>query len=293
MPARTGAATESAGTLQVVSAGESPAPPSGELLCMLCNGGAWLGVYLLVAFGRDEPMIWGVTAILLLTYWIYAGQHPALRYLLNLNPIEDVVAYVKRIEAAAPTISFHGECYHYETRTRWVTETYTDYETRHDFSSGRLETVPVTRTRQKLETYQERITTHTATEEFKFSAWRDQTRKLSGAIYHYQATRVAFALAVTPGDSETAAAFEAARTAFQDAHKDCDVHFDFSENIRVEGFKPRMLSIVDLSNKSPAMNSATYILFAAIGLGWPYLLWFNHRTVQGTFTFTKTFSIRA
>ena len=229
-----------------------------------------------------------ITIFATLAYLLNAFRSSALRYLWHLNLVEDVVTYIGRLQATPPQLGFSCECYHMETRTRYVTEHYTEYQHEYDSSSKCSRSVPVTKTRQKLETYQARVVTFSETERFKFARWEDISEQLTDIIYQYQATRIDFSFAVDAGDGTTQKRYNTVKQNFITKNQKRDSNFDFNEYCRIDGFHPKMLSIVDLKKKSPLLHWSCYVALTLCGLSWPYRIWFDRKTVYGVFMFRKS-----
>lgn len=136
----------------------------------------------------------------------------------------------------------------------------------------------------------ERVITLRPYHDFAFANWSDRSADLTEAIHRHQALCVVFRIIAEPADAPTASAHAAARNAFITRFRHYDARFHFSEAALAAGFKSRMLSIVDMARKSPALDFYAFVLFALLGLLAPYLLWFEHRTATGTFHFRKLFS---
>jgi len=234
---------------------------------------------------RDASL--AITVIATAAYLLNSFRASILGYLWNLNAVEDVVAYIRRLQTTPPQLGFSCECYHMETRTRYVTEHYTEYQHEYDSSSKSSRSVPVTKTRQKLETYQERVVTFSESERFVFARWEDISEKLTDTIYQYQATRVDFSFTVDAGDRATQKRYNTVKQNFIARNQERDSSFEFSEHCRIEDFHPKMLSIVDLKKKSPLMHWSCYVVFTLCGLSWPYRIWFDRKTVYGAFMFRK------
>jgi hypothetical protein len=90
--------------------------------------------------------------IMYIVSMVVAALIPAREYVANTKFDSGLLEHVEVVKAAQPTISMHGEAYHYETRT--------EHYTNSDGSSG-------TRTRQ------EKVTTHTACELLRFDYCED------------------------------------------------------------------------------------------------------------------------
>jgi hypothetical protein len=70
----------------------------------------------------------------------------------------EIGMYVEQLKRAPPLLSMICQCYHYETRTRYVTETYTEY----------VNEQSVMRTRTRIETYREKVVTYNGYETFHY-----------------------------------------------------------------------------------------------------------------------------
>ncbi|HTP38739.1 MAG TPA: hypothetical protein VMI92_04120 [Steroidobacteraceae bacterium] len=224
---------------------------------------------------RDLPVV--PAAASAAAYLIAALWHPAGRYLRNLRPVEDIVAYIRWMRSTTPIIRFNGECFHHELRRHWVIETCVGPD-------GKLHEREVPRDEW------ERIVTLRPIQDFAYASWADHSAHLTDAIYRHQALCVDFRIIAKPADASTAAALAAARDSFIARFANHDVRFHFTETVLAAGFKPRMLAVVDMSRKSPLLDFNTFVLLTALGLLAPYLIWFEHRTRTGTFRFRKLFS---
>jgi hypothetical protein len=181
------------------------------------------------------------------------------------------------MRATLPIVRFTGECYHHELRTKWINEIYMD-------SDGKPQQREVPRDEW------ERVTTLCPSQDFGFAGWSDRSTSLTAAIYQHQAVCVDFRLIATPADSSTASAYAAARSAFLAKHANHDACFDFAQVALATGFKPKMLSVVHMARKSPALSLKVYVTLALLGMLAPYLIWFELRTTAGSLHFRKLFS---
>lgn len=209
-----------------------------------------------------------------LVYLVESFSSPVFAYLRHLKTAEDVVTYIQRLKTYPPSVAFSCQCYHTETRTRHVTETYTD-------ANG------YTQTRQRAEQYQETVITYSETQPFVFSRWEECSADLTAAIFCYQYTCIDFEIACPRGNLRTEERYNAEKTQFIARNQYRDAGFSFWENCSLHDFTPKMLSIVDIKKKSPLLHWSTYILVTLLMLSWPYRLWFDRSTVYGHFCFQK------
>ncbi|MDK2410521.1 hypothetical protein QHH11_18935 [Aphanizomenon sp. PH219] len=251
---------------------------------LIFNIAVWLTlVYCLIVGGEA----FSILIFVYISYFVESLFAPAFRYLWNLNQVEDIVSYIERLKTYCPEIGFHCECYHYETKTRWVTEYYTEYEQVYNSSSQTYESQPVQKSRQVQETYQEKIITYQETESFAFSQFEDISGNVSDDIYKFQATKIDFSKSWQAGDEATSNAYQLKKINFQTRNQNRDTNFDFSEYFHLNNFKTKALSIVDLEKKSILMHWMMYILCSIFTFSWFYRKWLESETVKGNFEFRK------
>ena len=101
-------------------------------------------------------MIPGIWLILLLEHF-FSDEY---EYLKNLGDISNSANIVRNLRSSKPCITFHIQCYHYETRYRVITDTKRD-------DQGR------TRTETRTESYRERVNTHRANEMYHYDRCED------------------------------------------------------------------------------------------------------------------------
>ena len=225
--------------------------------------------------------------VIYIIYLIEALAASTPRYLWNLNKVEDIIQYINRLKTYPPQLKFHCTCYHYETRTRWVTEYYTVYEQVYDSQAKRYVQQAKQKSRQKQETYQETVVTHREEESVRFSRFDDTSGDLSNDIYKFQATRVSFSKNWNLANEATTKAYNTQKSNFQARNENRDRCFKFWESFEINNFKDKALSIVDLDKKSPYMSWIAYFLFSLFMLSWPYRKWFELKSVKGHFQFQK------
>ena len=214
-------------------------------------------------------------------YLIYSFATDTIAYLWHLDHVEGVIRYVERIKAMPATLEFSCDCYHFETRIRYVAKTRTEHIT----VNGK--TISVTRTWNEPETYQERINTHSETRNFVYSLCKDTSPALTNAMRQYQAVRVNCEYHISFGDNSTRTNYEVSKARFIAENRSRDVNFDFRENHYIIGFKPQLLSVVDIAKKPFLMHWIAYIISILMLLSWPYRLWFYTKTVKGHLEFRK------
>jgi TMEM151 family len=259
---------------------------------LIFNIAVWLTLVYCLIVGEEA---FSILIFVYISYFVESLFAPTLRYLWNLNQVEDIVSYIERLKTYPPEISFHCECYHYETRTRWVTECYTEYEEVYEevYNSNlqryerRSVRRPVQKYRQVEQTYEEKVVTYQETENFSFSRFEDVSGSVSDDIYQFQATKVDFSKSWQAGDEATSNAYQLKKINFQTRNQNRDRNFDFSEYFDLNNFKTKALSIVDLEKKSIFMHWLIYMFCSIFTFSWFYRKWLEAETVKGNFEFRK------
>ncbi len=275
--------------LQLQEGVDSPErSPCASPFALVLNLALWgAAIFAATASGSDRENANIALAVAGLAYAIEALCSPVQRYLWRLDPVEDVVAYLARVRETAPELGFSCECSHMETRMRMVTDTFTETKQQFDPATNSTVSVPVTRTQQRMETYQERVVTHSETRPFSFSAWDDVSAALTEDIYRCAATAVDCSKGFEFGDPSVEERYQAERGAFILRNKGRDATFDFTEYFRISGFQSKLLSVVDLNRKSPLLHWFWFAVATLAGLSWLYRLWFDRNTTSAAFHFQK------
>mmetsp|Transcript_12371 Transcript_12371/g.14915 ORF Transcript_12371/g.14915 Transcript_12371/m.14915 type:complete len:316 (-) Transcript_12371:110-1057(-) len=208
-------------------------------------------------FFDGSPLFWGVFTITSLCFICETLCSNTFTYLRNINTSETLMELMDRLYKQKPNVTWSIQCYHYETRTREVTEQDSDGHTH-------------TRT----ETYEERVNTHSAQGMLKYVGWSDVSTPLNQAnIEEYQMTKVSLKKEWIgdEGCNEQRSNFISSNNR--------DTHYDFSENLCIEGFTPRVLSFVDIAER-PCLADWRWFLIshATVVFALPYRMWFSSRT---------------
>lgn len=212
---------------------------------------------------------------------------PVFTYLRHLYRVEDVIEYIRRVRASPPEIYWSCESYHYETRTRWVTEYYTEYETRYNWATKSTEMIPVQKSRQKQETYIEKVVTHRESQDFNYEMFEDISGEITDAIFKFEAIKIQFTKCYKFGNKEIRNRYKSEKSQMVTRNKPRDTHFSFYEELHIADFKEKMLSIVDLDKVSWFMKWPLYILTTLLGCSWLHRFWFEKKTVYGKYMFVK------
>jgi hypothetical protein len=217
--------------------------------------------------------VWFIVLFILsfIAYVVEFFFEKTFRYLWNMNILESFVDLIERFRKRSPSIVFHCECYHWETRVRIVS--YTD-------SQGHTQT--------RTETYQEKVVTHRESESFHYSRCEDVSGRLTSMIFEFNTVRVDFSKSWRCGNTETQNAYDRQRGNFISRNEHRDVHFDFWETDEIEGFTEHAMSVVDAKKMAPGINMGVYLFVGLVCyVGVFYRYWLDRVTVFARYHFTK------
>jgi hypothetical protein len=165
-----------------------------------------------------------------------------------------------RMRQSRPRFKMSIECFHHERRHRWVSESYTD-------SEGQQ------RTRQKRESYQEKVVTFRTSQYKDYSCWVDLSgpgHRLGDLGSDCVGVMVTINKLVEPNCEETARDLSEQARRFREAHAYRDVEHSFSESTELDHFQS---SVFLHSDHLPWFASwPVYVLASLALLSWPYRL---------------------
>merc|ERR1711964_634616 len=118
------------------------------------------------------PILLIIAATFYLGYLVEICLGSTQKYLCNIEEKDGVHRFVDRLQRTAPQIIWEIQCYHMETRTRWVS--YTD-------ANGN--------TSSRLETYTVRVNTHFASQHYQYDSWDDVSGQLP-SLTDYMLTKL-------------------------------------------------------------------------------------------------------
>ncbi|KAK2946053.1 hypothetical protein BLNAU_19012 [Blattamonas nauphoetae] len=201
------------------------------------------------------------------------GRH--FKYLTHLNDSDSFIDIVYGMRNSAPRIWWTCECYHYETRVRYVNETYTD-------SNGQQ------RTRQRRETYEEKVVTSSGIQDLHMKRWEDVSGNLTEAVYLFNAIRVDFTKEYHYADSKSQRHAMEQKELFLLQYRFRDSHFDWWEHFEIPGFRTNMMCMVDPKKKPKAMNAGLYVLCILLTVPFIYRRWIDKKSVSAKFHVCKS-----
>jgi len=167
-----------------------------------------------------------------------------IRYLFNMIASESAFALVEQLRLTNPTIIMVIECYHYETRTTYD-------------SQGRAQSSQV------------RVNTHREREYFVYDYCTDVSGTIKG-LENFKIAKIHFFKTYGFSDQYTSDLFHAQFKNLCDRNRDRDAHMDSYIHINIDGYKPYVMALLDLSQKPWYIQKWIYIVSALLGLSFFY-----------------------
>jgi len=215
----------------------------------------FLIILLLVLVGTIHIGRTGMIVAVCITAFLYLLEmfcSSSFSYLTQTHEKDTVEVIVNRMKAATPSVKWHVQCYHYETRVHTSTDKDGNTTTR---------------------TSQERVNTWRATGYFQFVSWSDISAPLVG-MDQYRLTKLKLKKRFAFDNNSTQAEFQRQKIYFRQSNNR-DVHMDFTETFIVPGFKSRILCEAVEGYRPFCLNLRFYLLFHLIFLGPCYRWWFS------------------
>ena len=210
--------------------------------------------------------------LLYLVYWLdILLINSTFKALRNRSSIESLHQKVVEMKLGGnPRIVWNIVCYHYETRTRLVTER---------DSQGRTYTT--------YETYEERVDTWNASQVFHFDSCIDMSPDTLNVDAHRY---ILWTMTKTYdfADDYTRSSYSHQKRVFEEANKWHDTHYSLEENFNIEGFKDQMITSLD-GTFPRAMSVGVYFMSCIFLLELVYSAWLNGFATPQSYKFCKIF----
>lgn len=189
----------------------------------------------------------------------------------------EVLKYCLDMKQQKPLLKFKGECYHFENRTEYVTENYTE----------QTETGPKEKTRTLVKTSQVKVITDIVSENFQYSASEDQTPMISGDILSHDLIKIVFRKEYSFGSPQVKESYDTSLQFFIMKHRPKDICFQYQEVFEIPGFKSHMFSMN--GERHSAFVSTWAFLFCSLVLlaSWPYRVCVESLCYRGKFVVKK------
>lgn len=246
---------------------------------LICCVSVW--VLLVCTIFYHKSMTVAPVIVMYVLYLIEALVTKTWRYVWNMKVPkgEDIGMYIQRMKNKPPCISMTCECFHYETRTRLVTEYYTEY----------INGQTVSKSRTRTEIYQVKVVSYNGHETFSYREWSDASGGLSDEILKYNAVRIDLSKSWVASNPETAEAFNLQYNNFKAKHRNRDTYFTSFQALDIDGFKPNVMWVV---HQAWYMNWQTYAVFTIMSLSSVfYRYWLDHHSVKAYFEVKKTVTL--
>eukprot|EP01084_Bolivina_argentea_P229835 387827_1 len=232
---------------------------------------------------------WGVLALGLIFYsyfiwvWIVAilitlveAYFSDTRQYLN-NSVKTIInLYTKlnELKSERPSLTLQAECYHYETRTRTVY--YTD-------SNGNRQS--------RIETYQERVTTHRASQSYGFKSWKDTSPPFNKyKLNEYELTKLQLTKSWNCANKETSDNYNLVFKQFKENNKR-DAYQNYSTELRISGYNDKFLAGLRDESIPKCLKAKWFWVFTFVGLSPFYRLWVSSSVGQKRYPIRKDISI--
>jgi len=227
--------------------------PSDDNVCYVSGFGPWVVV--------------GLTGAGVLIYWLESFCCSAsCKYLSSVKDPEGLQGHINTIKSKSPRIQFTVECYHYETHTTTTTD-----------ANGNTTTT----------THTERVVTYRETQPFRFTTWDDISGELIGVGAKYRVTKVRFSKKYVFADEHTRKCWEAAYADIQSRNRHRDTHMDAWHGFSINGYRGRMLAMVDPDDPPVCLEMVWYVLSSLVLLGYCFRSWFHNISTKQRFKYIK------
>jgi len=227
--------------------------PSDDNVCYASGFGNWVAL--------------GLTGAGILIYWIESFCCSAsCKYLNDVVDPEGIQVHINTIKTKSPSIHFTIECYHYETYTTTTTD-----------ANGNVTT----------QTRTERVVTYRETQPFRYSEWDDISGELIGVGAKYRVTKVRFSKKYVFADEHTRNCWEAAYNDIQSRNRHRDVHMDAWHGFSINGYRGRMLAMVNPDEPPMCLKLVWYVLSSLVLFGYCFRSWFHSISTKQRFKYIK------
>lgn len=208
--------------------------------------------------------------LFLWTETFFSWEYQYLEYKLEEKTCK---AYIQELIEQQPAVTLSVVAYHYETRTRRITTTGPDGQTRYE-----------------TETYKEKVIDHTEVELFPFSRWEDlspspDTLNLAAG----KVTRVKLLKQIILGDYQTEIEFNRLRSEMERKVRmmfPCSV-LEFGRHDGISGYVPRLCAYWETDADRWWMNKWLFITLSLLLLTWAYRIAYTFATQSTCFRVVK------
>jgi hypothetical protein len=235
--------------------------------------------YLIISAGMKQQDLESPIIAVSVTYLIYlisAFCSPMCSYLFHKHGADSIHHVMQNLFYNPPVITWHIQCYHYETRTSTTKD-----------SKGH----------RRTHTSRHKVITYTEREQFNFYTWRD----ISGVFLldahkvfkseNKKYIKLALDTDFEFGDDLTRMDYQRQKDNFYFRNRWRDVHCSISETRTIPGFNSYNMIRIS-QQKASCVSGYTFILFTFLPFVELYKLYVDSFCVEQDYTIKKVISTR-
>lgn len=226
----------------------------------------------------------GFVIIAILLYFIESYTCSTRIFLDNaLNIPDQVEEHMEGLRKQQPIVKWEIRCFHYE-RKRWLSVLLLlnvwEWFSHHLGVGNGGELQPEKYSTPSI--MRKKVVTHTSTERYKFESWEDQTvagiwKQSQGTSLTAQFTKISLSKVVLFSDAKAKTDYFDQQSKFVNRWSKIDELAEFSTNIEVHGFRPKLLAIqpsLGLGRHMHQFHIHHFWLFTILGLTVPFRILF-------------------
>lgn len=245
---------------------------------------------LLNAFCRT-PILPPRLVVLLTILYLYESYRSSTRQYLThtLTSPKDVETYVEKLREMSPCVSWEARCFHYERRN-WAWECIScwmekvkdkttivngqDEENNND-NGWLMGSFPA-----------KKVVTHCSSKKYEFRSWKDDTvagiwkqalsTSTTSTVAPFAKLKLSKVLLLADAKARKDYFRQQSEFIMREGRK--DAFTEFSTNIQVKGFKPKLLVVRPTANRHCRFFRLIFFwAFTLVGLTLPYRIWFSRQ----------------
>ena len=282
------------------------------LTCLL----AILAKHLRVRLGDSEPLAWPTAICMVITRWtllklpefdnwflltvvtlyLWEAYHcNTRRYLANAISIPDEVEeYIERLRQELPQITWKVRCFHYEQRA-WASILLPRVLLRKIFrqedSDSQIDSTAATLAPSFLT---KKVVIHEAEANYEYNTCLDNTiagvwKRATAPSFPPPFTKIKLTKLLILGNNKARQEYFRQQANFVTTEGRLDEYAEFSTNISLKGFKPKLLAVRPIEGVLSARLFRLHMfwIFTLLGLTLPFRVWFSRHCDELRVTVAK------
>ena len=282
------------------------------LTCLL----AILAKHLRVRLGDSEPLAWPTAICMVITRWtllklpefdnwflltvvtlyLWEAYHcNTRRYLANAISIPDEVEeYIERLRQELPQITWKVRCFHYEQRA-WASILLPRVLLRKIFrqedSDSQIDSTAATLAPSFLT---KKVVIHEAEANYEYNTCLDNTiagvwKRATAPSFPPPFTKIKLTKLLILGNNKARQEYFRQQANFVTTEGRLDEYAEFSTNISLKGFKPKLLAVRPIEGVLSARLFRLHMfwIFTMLGLTLPFRVWFSRHCDELRVTVAK------